>query len=737
MTPQLLIEITWKSSAIITLAWLLTGLLTRSSAAVRHLVWTIAFLGVLILPLIVLFGPAWRMEVLPQQSLADSELQKTPASEVQGFIPIAPPETAIPNSAFSVPGSNRLISSNLILYLWSLGVILGAFRLSVALFGARRIVQRAEPVSNPVWTMTLSDIAPVAGLNASVQILKSNRTTVASTCGILNPRILVPADAENWNVQRVRLVLLHELAHIQRRDCLTQVLARLAWVLQWFNPLTYLAAEKMFAEQERACDDQVLASGTRASEYARDLLEIAREFRPGSLPVWGTVAMARPSQFAGRLKAILDESRNRGTIALRHYVVFVMLGLSTIVPLGAVQFVAVAAPAVELSSQEAAKPVTPAPKLESEVPAPAPQSRQSLETRALEKWLEEDVAYIISDQERAAFNSLATNEEREHFIEQFWVRRDPTPGTAENEFKMTHYSRIAYANERFRNTKPGWQTDRGRIYIMYGKPYETQFFAAGLERSYPFEVWTYRYLQGIGNNVRIEFVDPNLNGEFRLNALPEEQQRLMRPQIVNTPRPDADGVRVDTQGKLLTRPSMQYPDGARQNGIEGTVLADLTVDAAGDVTDARIVSGHEELRKAVLQSVLQWKFAEDALPRRFIQVSVSFQLPRLEATVATRLDLPEAVYRIADGVTAPRIIRRVDPIYTQEARDNHHQGTVVLEAIIRADGTVQVVRVVKSIGMGLDEQAMLALSQWQFAPGTRNGQPVNVSIMIEVNFNLK
>src|SRR5688500_16116894 len=98
------------------------------------------------------------------------------------------------------------------------------------------------------------------------------------------------------------------------------------------------------------------------------------------------------------------------------------------------------------------------------------QSRaQEVASRALRKWLDEDVSYIITDEEKAAFRALKTDEEREQFIEQFWLRRDPTPDTIENEFKEDHYSRIAYANERFQSGKPGWKTDRGRIYILYGK----------------------------------------------------------------------------------------------------------------------------------------------------------------------------------------------------------------------------------------------------------------------------
>ncbi|HVP45241.1 MAG TPA: GWxTD domain-containing protein [Bryobacteraceae bacterium] len=164
--------------------------------------------------------------------------------------------------------------------------------------------------------------------------------------------------------------------------------------------------------------------------------------------------------------------------------------------------------------------------------------RKELET-PYKKWLNEDVIYIITDEERQAFKRLQTDEEREQFIEQFWLRRDPTPDTVENEFKEEHYRRIAYSNERFASGIPGWKTDRGRIYIMYGPPdeieshpsggsYERPMEEGGGETStYPFEQWRYRYLDGIGNNIIIEFVDPTMSGEYRMTMDPSEKDALL------------------------------------------------------------------------------------------------------------------------------------------------------------------------------------------------------------------
>jgi GWxTD domain-containing protein len=155
------------------------------------------------------------------------------------------------------------------------------------------------------------------------------------------------------------------------------------------------------------------------------------------------------------------------------------------------------------------------------------------------KWMNEDVTYIITDEERAAFKRLQTDEEREQFIEQFWLRRDPTPDSVENEYKEEHYRRIAYANERYASGIPGWKTDRGRIYITFGPPDEIEGHPSGgtYERppeegggttsTFPFETWRYRYIEDIGNDIIIEFVDPTMSGEYRMTMDPSEKDALL------------------------------------------------------------------------------------------------------------------------------------------------------------------------------------------------------------------
>lgn len=155
------------------------------------------------------------------------------------------------------------------------------------------------------------------------------------------------------------------------------------------------------------------------------------------------------------------------------------------------------------------------------------------------RWVNEDVLWIITDEERKTFNSLKTDDERESFIEQFWLRRDPDPDTDANEYREEYYQRIAYANEQFTSGIPGWKTDRGRIYIMFGAPHQKEshpsggsydrpiWEGGGSTSTYPFEIWWYRYIEGVGSDIEIEFVDPTGSGEYRIARNPNEKDALL------------------------------------------------------------------------------------------------------------------------------------------------------------------------------------------------------------------
>ena len=193
-----------------------------------------------------------------------------------------------------------------------------------------------------------------------------------------------------------------------------------------------------------------------------------------------------------------------------------------------------------LRAQDARDPNAPptAQKLDKEQRRKLKKTLKELDT-PYKQWLNEDVIYIISPEERQAFLQLDTNEEREQFIEQFWLRRSANPDLPDNDFKEEHYRRIAYANEHFASGIPGWKTDRGRMYIMWGPADEVESHptggtydrpmeeGGGSTSTYPFETWRYRYMEGIGENVIWEFVDPSGSGEYHLTMDPSEKDALL------------------------------------------------------------------------------------------------------------------------------------------------------------------------------------------------------------------
>ncbi len=185
------------------------------------------------------------------------------------------------------------------------------------------------------------------------------------------------------------------------------------------------------------------------------------------------------------------------------------------------------------------------------------QDRQTLQEEAgdyYKKWLEQDVVYIISDEEKDVFGKLTTDDERDAFIEQFWHRRDPDRRTADNEYREEHYRRIAYVNEKFGSGIPGWKTDRGRTYIAFGPPdiiedhpsggwyYRKRHEGGGATSTYPFQLWIYNYIEGVGDQVEVEFVDPSWSGEYRMALEPWEKDALLHAGFMGPTDLELEGV---------------------------------------------------------------------------------------------------------------------------------------------------------------------------------------------------
>ncbi len=320
-----------------TIAW------RRSSAAARHLVWLVAIASVLALPLLSAWLPAWRVAVLPPSAVA------APPAEAIATLPDAMAPTAssnvpmeasitmpVPDAplAFEAPAAPR-DWGRIAFFVWCLGASLVALPMVLGHVRVRRLSRSARPAIGGAWGELASVLPRQLGLAGRVRVLVSERATMPMAFGCANPTVLLPANAEQWPFARRRDVMMHELAHVARRDCLTQLVAQAACALYWFNPLVWIAARALRGERERACDDVVVRAGARPSEYATHLLQVARDLRVPRATSLATVCMARRSQLSDRLLAILDERRNRRTVSRRFAVPAWLVATLILVPAAA------------------------------------------------------------------------------------------------------------------------------------------------------------------------------------------------------------------------------------------------------------------------------------------------------------------------------------------------------------------------------------------------------------------
>jgi len=280
------------------------------------------------------------------------------------------------------------------------------------------------------------------------------------------------------------------------------------------------------------------------------------------------------------------------------------------------------------------------------------------------KWLQEEVPYIITPEERATFKGLNTDDEREQFIESFWDRRNPNPGSSENEFKEEYYRRIAYANEHFASGIPGWRTDRGRIYIMYGPPDENDshpsggsYFrppeeGGGETSTYPFEQWRYRYIDGIGNNIVLEFVDPTMTGEYHLTIDPGEKDALLH--VPNAGLTDAEAMGMATKADRFTR-----TDGMTIGSPMGGMLPESMEEFTRLDTYAKIFSA-PEVKFKDLKAVVTSKISGQLLPfdvrTDFIRVT--------DETVLTPITI-QLAYRDLQFQNKEGVMHSTTDIYSQ------------------------------------------------------------------------
>jgi beta-lactamase regulating signal transducer with metallopeptidase domain len=296
----LLLNTTLKISLIVLAALLAIGSMRRRSAATRHFVLAVALACAAATPLLRLVAPAWQ-PASPMQ-IIDRPLAvfDDPGSDASGVA------AAAPNRATAVASPLRVLGT-----IWMVGAAVSMLVLVVGFARLRWLASRAVPLLHGPWAQAAAEIARVYGLRQSPLVLHSDHQAALGTWGWRRPKILVPVDAPSWPLERIRIVLGHELAHVRRRDWIVQTAADCICAVYWFNPLVWLASRRLRLESEQACDDAVLALGVEGEAYASELVDLARACRPASLLLVPTATIARPSSLERRVRAMLNVTVNR------------------------------------------------------------------------------------------------------------------------------------------------------------------------------------------------------------------------------------------------------------------------------------------------------------------------------------------------------------------------------------------------------------------------------------------
>jgi beta-lactamase regulating signal transducer with metallopeptidase domain len=345
-----LAALAWKSSLVLAVAWLVSLVLARRSAALRHGVWTLAVAALLALPVAQAVAPPLGAP-LPFAIGPGERTVERPATP-PGLPSLAPPaaakrraEPASPGGAASRSAAAAPTRAFGLAFAWPwlalLAWLVGATTVLVFFASGRialaRLSRRARPLADEAWHALAAEIARSLRLRRLPRFLVLADATSPLTWGVFEPTILRPARAADWPVAQRRAFLVHELAHVARRDCAIQEAAHVACALYWFHPGAWFAAHRLRVEREPACDDLVLADGAAAEAYARQLLEVVRAGRvPRAALSLSGAAMAAPSQLEARVRALLDGARDRRRIGRGRTVVAAALALVLLLPLAAV-----------------------------------------------------------------------------------------------------------------------------------------------------------------------------------------------------------------------------------------------------------------------------------------------------------------------------------------------------------------------------------------------------------------
>jgi beta-lactamase regulating signal transducer with metallopeptidase domain len=334
----------------------------RSSAASRHLIWSVVIVGMLGLPVLAAVLPGWDIAVPVARGPAIAVMEAgggptvAPAAVVAAASANNPADASGGETVRGVGESQPISWTTAGFVLYVSGVLVLLAYLASEQLSIRRLALHASAIDDADWTLLLGECCRSLGIERPVRLLRSRHHTMPMAFGTRSPVILLPAVADLWTDDRRRAVVLHELAHVSRRDCLTQTLAAVACAVYWIHPGAWWVARRLRVERELACDDLVLTSGTSAREYAGHLLELAHTLGGGRAPAL-VVTMARPKQLEGRMLAVMDAARSRRVPGRGSRLAGLAVAVALVMPLASanatvVEPGALPAPAVDAAAAE-------------------------------------------------------------------------------------------------------------------------------------------------------------------------------------------------------------------------------------------------------------------------------------------------------------------------------------------------------------------------------------------------
>ncbi len=517
-------------------------------------------------------------------------------------------------------------------------------------FRLRRLAIGATPPQDPDLAEMYDEMCRSMNLFRWPQLLLSGDNHAPMTFGTWKPVVVLPPSG-------IRVFLGHELAHHHRWDLWLSWLQIPISALWWFNPIYWLLSRRIRSIREDCCDDLVVALGLASGEgYCRTLLQAAR-VASGNAMAGATLAYIGESQpLRRRFKRIMSAKFTRTPkLAGTGMLAVAALGLLLLPGVEPRIFTDIAAGAEALienrmpAGQQTAAPAGPQ--------RPQPVQESNL-TDYYRKWLNEDVVYIITPEEKNVFLALRTDEERGFFIEQFWARRDPDPRRGGNQFKEEHYRRIGYANERFKSKVPGWQPDRGRIFILYG---ESDGKESHPTDQSPFERWRYRHIDRIGDNVEFEFVDKTLDNTYILTTSPLRYalrfdfirlsvERVIVPITMELENQDLQQWEKQTlsdRDQIVVYGAVTNMQGRFLAEFEHTISAEDSVETLGPGTARRITWQKKPVLPPGQEFVLHWSL-KDTNGRNIIQDTYRLLVPKFtgEELQASSIILANSVYAV-------------------------------------------------------------------------------------------